>query len=71
MRKAKELSLGHKSQLSNTYISKTRWRKPLIFQTLIILSIRIYSLKYLRFTTFGCRAKEIRVCGNESIPVMN
>ena len=32
----KELSLCHKSQFSNTYIFKTRWSKPLIFQTLII-----------------------------------
>ena len=56
----KKLSLCHKSQISNTYISKTRWRKPFIFQTLIIWSFRIHSLKYLRSTTLGCRDKGIK-----------
>ena len=55
----KELSLCHKSQFSNTYISKTRWHKPLIFQTLIVWSISIYSLKYLGSTTLGYRDKGI------------
>ena len=31
------------------------WCKPLIFQTLIIWSSWIYSLKYLRSTTLGCK----------------
>ena len=34
--------------------------KPLIFQTCIIWSNRIHSLKYLRFTTLGCKDKGIR-----------
>ena len=55
-----ELSLCHKSQFFNTYISKTRWRKPLIFQTLIFWSIGIHSLKYLRSTTLGCRDEGIK-----------
>ena len=66
----KELSLCHKTQFSNTYISKTRWRKPLVFQTLIIWSMRIHSLKYLGSTTLGSRhkgIKKIRIHGNDSI----
>ena len=55
-----ELSLCHKTQFSNTYISKTRWRKPLVFQTLIIWSMRIHSLIYLGSTTLGSRHKGIK-----------
>ena len=67
----KESSLFHKSQFSNTYISKTRWLKPLIFQTLIVWSIRIHSLKYLGSTTLGSKHKgieKISVYGKNSIP---
>ena len=56
----KELSLCHKYQFSNAYITKTRWRKSLIFQTLIIWSFRLHSLKYLGSTTLGCRDKGIK-----------
>ena len=47
----KELSLCHKLGFSNPYIFGTQCRKPLIFQTYIIRSNRIHSLKYLRSTT--------------------
>ena len=36
-------------------ISATGWCKTLIFQTQIISSTRIYSLKYLRSTAMGCK----------------
>ena len=55
----KELSLCHKLKFSNPYIFTTGWRRPLIFQTYIIWSNRIHSLKYLRSTTLGC--KDIRI----------
>ena len=44
----KELSLCHKLKFSNLYIFTTGWCRPLIFQTNIIWSNRILSLKYLR-----------------------
>ena len=47
----KELSLCHKLWIYNPYIFGTQCRKSLIFQTYIILSNRIHSLKYLRSTT--------------------
>ena len=51
----KEVIFCHKLKLSNPYIFAICWRKPLIFQTLAILSIIIYSLKYQRSTTLGCK----------------
>ena len=39
----------------NPYISAIGRCNPLIFQTWIILSNIIHSLKYLRFTTSGCK----------------
>ena len=51
----KELSLCYKLKLSNPYILVISWCKPLIFQTQIILSKKIYSLKFLRSTTLGCK----------------
>ena len=54
----KEIRLCHK--LSNPYIFATRWCKPLIFQTKIIGSNNIHSLKYLRFTTLRCKDIGIR-----------
>ena len=56
----KELSCCNKLQLSNPHISATEWCKPLIFQTYIIWSNRNHSLKYQRYTTFGCKDIEIR-----------
>ena len=44
----KEFSLCHKLKFSNPYIFAKYWPKPLVFQTLII-----NSLKYLTFTTLG------------------
>ena len=51
----KELSLCHKFTFCKTYIFSTLWCKPLIFQTYII-----YSLKYERSTSLGCKDIEIR-----------
>ena len=48
------------NKCSNSYIFATLWCKPLIFQTYIIRSNIIHSLKYQRFTTFGCKDIEIR-----------
>ena len=55
----KELSFRHKLKYSNSYIFATWWCKPLIFQTYNISSNIIYSLKYQRFMTSGC--KDIRI----------
>ena len=44
----KELSFCHKFLFYNPYIFAVWWCKPLIFQTIIIWSKRIYSLKYQR-----------------------
>ena len=57
----KELSLCHKLRTSTTYIFAIRLCKPLIFQTMIIWSNTIHSLKYQRFTTLGCKDKGIRI----------
>ena len=43
----KELSLRNKTKYLIPNIFRTRWCKPFIFQTQIILSNRIHSLKYL------------------------
>jgi len=51
----KELSLWNKIKYLNLNIFRTRCCKPLIFQTQIILSNRIHSLKYLRSATFGSK----------------
>ena len=44
----KKLSLSHKLWIYNPHIFRTQCRKSLIFQTYIIWSNRIYSLKYQR-----------------------
>jgi len=49
------------TQTSTTYIFAIRLCKPVIFQTLIILSNTINSLKYQRFTRLGCIDKGIRI----------
>jgi len=51
----KELSLWNKIKYLNLNIFRTRCCKPLIFQTQIIWSTRIHSLKYLRSATFGSK----------------
>ena len=56
----KELSFCHKLKSSNPNIFSAWWCKALIFQTLIILSISINSLKYLRSSTLGYKDIEIR-----------
>ena len=56
----KEQSFCHKLKSSDPNIFATGWRKPLIFQTQIILSISINSFKYLRSTTLGYKDTEIR-----------
>ena len=58
--KEKELSFGHKLKSSDSNIFATLWCKPLIFQTQILLSISINSLKYLRSTALGYKDIEIR-----------
>ena len=50
-----EFSLCRKLKVSNLYIFAILWSKPLRFQTLIIRSNRIHSLKYLRFMPLGCK----------------
>ena len=55
-----ELSLWNKIKYLNLNIFRTRWCKPLIFQTQIIWSNRIHSLKYLRSATFGSKDIVIR-----------
>ena len=77
---AKELSFYHKLKFSNLFIFVTWWREPYIFQTEIIRSDRIHSLKYLRSMSMGCKDIRIRkseivaktqflwVCGKDSIP---
>ena len=57
---SKELSLCHKLKFSNPYIHGTWCCRLLIFQTKIIWCNRIYSLKYLRSMTLGCRDIGIR-----------
>ena len=54
----KELSLCHKFWIYNPYIFGTQCSKFLIFQTYVIWSNRIHSLKYLRSMTL--ESKDIR-----------
>ena len=56
----KELYLCHRFKFINPYILATWWCKPLIFQTYIIWSSRIHSLKYLRSTALGWKHISIR-----------
>ena len=56
----KELSFCHKLKFSNPYIYGTWCCRLLIFQTKIIWCNRIHSLKYIRYTTLGCRNIGIR-----------
>ena len=49
-----------KLKSSDPNIFATWWYKPLIFQTQVILSLSINSLKYLRSTTLGYKDIEIR-----------
>ena len=52
---SKELSLWNKIKYLNLNIFRTRCCKPLIFQTQIIWSNRIHTLKYLRYATFDSK----------------
>ena len=56
----KESSLWNKIKYLNLNIFRTRCCKPLIFQTQIIWSNRIHSLKYLRYATFDSKDIVIR-----------
>ena len=56
----KELSFCHKLKSSDSNIFESLGCKTLIFQTQIILSISINSLKYLRSTTLGYKDIVIR-----------
>ena len=56
----KELSIWNKIKYLNLNFFRTRCFKPLIFQTQIIWSNRIHSLKYLRSTKFGSKDIVIR-----------
>ena len=58
--KGKELSLCHKLKFSNPYIFAILKCISLIFQTQIISSNIIHSLKYLRSTTISCKDIGIR-----------
>ena len=49
------MSLWNKIKYLNLNIFRTRFCKPLIFQTQIIWSNRIHSLKYVRSATFGSK----------------
>ena len=64
------MSLWNKIKYLNLNIFRTRCCKPLIFQTQIIWSNRINSLKYLRSATFGSKDIVIRKSEfvEESIP---
>ena len=62
---SKELSLWNEIKYLNHNIFRTRCCKPLIFQTQIIWSNRIHSLKYLRYATFG--SKEIVIGKSEFV----
>ena len=57
---SKELSLWNKIKYLNLNIFRTRCCKPLIFQTQIIWSNRIHTLKYLRYATFDSKDIVIR-----------
>ena len=63
------MSFCHKLRFVKPNISATGWCKTLIFQTQIMWSTRIHSLKYLRSTTLGCKVRKILVCGKDSIPM--
>ena len=67
----KELSLCHTH--SNPYMFEAWWCKLLTFQTQISISNRMYSMKYLKSMTLGCKDKGIRKldCGKNSIPFSN
>ena len=54
------MSLWNKIKYLNLNMFRTRCCKPMIFQTQIIWSNRIHSLKYLRSTTLICRDKGIK-----------
>ena len=56
----KELSFCHKLWFYNRHIFLTWWCKALIFQTIIIWSKVIHSLKYLRSPTIKCKDIWIR-----------
>ena len=56
----KDLNLCYKFNFCNPYIFATWLYKPLIFQTHIIWSNSIHSLKFQRSTTLGCSDIEIR-----------
>ena len=66
----KELSFCHKLWFYNRHIFSTWWCKPLIFQTIIIWSKMIHSLKYLRSRSDNqmqrYRDKKIRVCDTDA-----
>ena len=63
--RSKELSLLNKIKYLDLNIFWTRCCKPLIFQTQIIRSNRIHSLKYLRSTTFS--SKDIVIIKSEFV----
>ena len=56
----KELSLCHKLWFSYPNIFPTQWRRPNIFQTLNSVRSINLSLKYQKFTPWGCKDKGIR-----------
>ena len=56
----KEMSLCNKLKFSNSYIFASWWCKPIIFQTYVIRSNRIHSLKKQMSTTSGCKDTRIK-----------
>ena len=59
------IGIENKIKYLNLNILRTRCCKPLIFQTQIIGSNRIHSLKYLRSATFG--SKDIVIMKSEFV----
>ena len=56
----KEISLFHKLWLYNPNIFATQCHRPEIFQTKNYVELNNQSLKYKRFTPFGCKDIGIR-----------
>ena len=54
------MSFWNKIKYVNLNIFRSRCCKPMIFQTQIIWSNRIHSLKYLRSATLGCKDTVIK-----------
>ena len=54
------MSFCNKLKFTNSFIFATWWCKPIIFQTYVIRSNRIHSLKEQMYTTSGCKDTRIK-----------